>query len=235
MKETTSLSVELQKIKGKLLSLPDLVKKIIVKDKTSLDHAHKALMYIKSVRRDINNFCDPNISRLYCAHREALAQKKTFERPLIEAEDYINPQIASYLAELERIRRVAEEKARLEREAALRKVQEEEDARLAEALEAEEKGRHEEADKILDQAPIQAPPMPQTFVPSKKKLKGLYVRKDWHWEPKDPVGFEGISKEWMILVPHKEKIDAYVKEMKEKAEIEGIRIFSKDTTIQRLD
>ena len=234
MNETTSLSVELQKIKGKLLSLPDLVKKIIVKDKTSLDHAQKALLYIKSVRRDIGNFCDPNINRLYVAHKEALAQKRTFEQPLKEAENYINPQIALYLDKLEEIRRAAVEKARLEKEAALRKIQEEEDARLAEALEAEERGKLEEAEKILEREPIQDPLTQQTVVPFKEKLRGLSVRKTWKWEPEDPVGFEGIPREWMILVPHKEKIDAYVREMKEKAKIKGIRIFSKDTVSQRL-
>ncbi len=234
MKESKAISWELEKIKGKLLSLPELAKKIIIKDKKSLDQAHKALLYIKSVRRDINNFCDPNISRLHIAHKEALAQKKKFEQPLIEAEEYISPQIASYLAELDRTRRAAEEKARREREEAERRAREEEEARLEKAIKAEEKGNLEEAEKILEREPIQDPLTQQTVVPFKEKLKGLSVRKIWYWEPEDPLDFEGIPRDWMILVPHKEKIDAYVREMKEKAKIKGIRIFSKDTVSQRL-
>lgn len=226
---------ELAKMEGKLSGLLERAKTIIVMDKSSLEQAHRSLIYIKEVRKEINDFCDPNIQRLYCAHREALAQKRTFERSLIEAEQYISPQIASYLAKLERIRRAAEEKARLEKEAIERKVQEEEEARLAEALAAEEKGNQEEAEKILDQEPFYEPPTQKSVVPAKEKLKGLSVRKDWKWEPEDPENFEGIPREWMRLVPHDAKITAYVKAQKEKAKIKGIRIYCKDTVIQRLD
>ena len=221
-------------LEKKVFSLPEKVKEIVVTDKPSLDRAHKALIYIKGVRNEIDDFCDQNIRRLHEAHKEALTQKRKFEQPLIEAENYLKPQISSYLVKLERIRREAEEKARREREAAERRVREEEEARLEKAIKAEEKGNIEEAEKILEREPIQDPLTQQTVVPFKEKLKGLSVRKTWYWRPEDPEGFEGIPREWMILVPHKEKIDAYVKEMKEKAKIKGIRIFSKDTVSQRL-
>lgn len=226
---------ELAKLEAEVFGLPERMKKIRVVDKESLNLAHQEKIYIKKVRKQIADFCDPNINRLHVAHKEAVAQKRAFEHPLIEAENYIDPQIASYLAKLEQIRRAAEEKVRREREEAARKAKEEEDARLEAALKAEEKGNEEEAEAILDHYdPIQEPPTQQTFVPPKEKLRGLSVRKTWKWEPEDPLGFEGIPREWMILVPHKEKIDAYVREMKERAKIKGIKIFSKDAVSQRL-
>lgn len=235
MKKTSTTERERGALERKILSIPNKIKGIKVIDKPSLDRAHAALVYIKGIRRDIGLFCDPNIRRLHEAHKEALAQKKHFEKPLIEAEGYISPQIASYLAKLEQIRRAAEEKARFEREAAERKAREKEEARIQAAREAEKRGELEKAQKILDRTPIQAPFVPKTVVPPKEKLQGVSTRRDWKWEPEDPEGFEGIPREWMRLVPHNEKISAYVKEMKEKAKIPGIRIFFKDTTVTRFD
>lgn len=225
---------ELARLEAEVFGLPERMKKIRVVDKESLNLAHQEKIYIKKVRKQIADFCDPNINRLHVAHKEAVAQKRTFEQPLIEAENYIDPQIASYLAKLEQIRRAAEEKVRREREEAARKAREEEEARIEAAIKAEEKGDLEEAEKILDREPIKEPPAQQTFIPPKEKLKGLSTRKIWKWKPEDPVGFEGIPREWMILVPHVEKIDAYVKEMKEKAKIKGIIVYSKDIVSQRL-
>ena len=222
---------ELKKLEDVILSLPEKAQAIEVKDKSSLDQAHKMLMYIKGVRKEIDDFCDPNINRLHKAHREAIAQKRTFEQPLVEAEYYIRPQIASYLARLERIRREAEEKRRLEREAADRRAREEEDARLEAAIKAEEKGDLEEAEKILDhEPPVQESFKPQIVIPSKVKLKGFSTRKDWRWELED---FEKVPKEFLVLVINNAKITDYVKAEKEKAKIPGIRIYFKEITVQR--
>lgn len=222
---------ELARLEAEVFSLPEKMKGIEVKDKPSLEHAHKALIYSKGVRKKINDFCDPNINRLHVAHKEALAQKKKFEEPFIEFENYINPQIASYLVKLEQIRREAEEKARREKEEAERKVKEEEETRLAKAIEEEEKGNIEEAEKILDrEPPVQDPLTQKTIVPFKTKLKGLSTRTDWLWEL---IDFEKVPDEWKKLVLDEAKINAAVKAAKEKAKIEGIRIYSKTITIQR--
>lgn len=217
-------------LEKKVFSLPEKVKEIVVIDKSSLDRAHQALLYIKKVRKEISDFCDDNIRRLHEAHKEALAQKKKFEQPLIEAEAYLSPQISSYLAKLEQIRKAAEDKARREREEAERRAREEEEARLEAAIKAEEEGKLEEAEKILDREPIQDPLTPETVVPFKEKLKGLSVRKNWLWELED---VEKVPEEWKISILDTDKITRYVKTIKEKATIPGIRIFSKDTIIQR--
>lgn len=223
---------ELAKLEVVAFGLLERAKAIVVDGPRSLERAHKELVYIKGVRRQINDFCDPNINRLHVAHKESLAQKRVFERGAKEAENHLNPQIASYLRKQEEIRRAAEREAERAREEAEKRAKEEEDARLEKALAAQEEGRLEEAEKILDQEPVQDT-LPEIVIPPKEKVRGLYVRKDWYWEPEDKEDFEGIPREWMRLVPYKERIDSYVKEMKEKAKIEGIRIFSKDITIQR--
>ncbi len=223
-------------LEKKVNSLPAQARLIVVKDKASLDRGHLALVYIKGLRKEINEHCDPLINSANETHKKTLAQKRIFMAPVIEAEGYLNPQIGSYLGELERIRLEAEEKTRLEKEVAAKKIKDEEDERLKAALKAEEEGKPEEAEKILDREPVQ--PIhdaltQQAAVPFKTRLQGLHVRKNWKWEPKDPVDFFGIPVNWMKYVPDVEKIDAYVKEHQEKADILGIRIYSKDTVIQR--
>ena len=221
---------ELTKLEAEVFSLPERMKGIRVVDKESLNQAHQEKIYIKKVRKQIADFCDPNINRLHVAHKEAVAQKRIFERPLIEAENYIDPQIASYLAKLEQIRKAAEDKARREREEAERKAKEEEEARLQAAIKAEEKGDLEEADKILDREPIEKPLAPQTFVPPKVKLKGLSTRTDWLWEL---VNFAEVPDEWKTIILAAAKITDHVKATRGTAKIPGIRIYSKTITIQR--
>lgn len=117
--------VSIKVLESKALSLPGIVRKIEVKDDESLKRANQALVYIKSVRKEINSFCDKNIKRLNEAHKEALAQKKSFEQPLIEAEKIIKPGIASYMAKLEQERKEEElkEKQKLEAETAFGKIE----------------------------------------------------------------------------------------------------------------
>ena len=218
-------------LRGVVFGLLERVKKIVVKDKSSLNQAHEALIYIKGIRKQINDFCDPNINRLNLAHKEAILQKKAFQRSAVEAEEYINPQIASYLVKQEQIRKAAEEKARREREEAERKIKEEEEARLEAAIKAEEKGDLEEAEKILDrEPPVQDPLTQKTIVPFKVKLQGLSTRTDWKWEEEN---FKEVPDKFKCLVLDKEKINDHVKALKEKAKIPGIRIYPKTITIQR--
>jgi len=234
MKETSKTKGEklaLVRLEKEVLNLPERVKKIKVKDKPSLDQAYAELVYIKSVRRNIGNFCNPNISRLNVAHKEAVAQKRTFERPLIEAEAHLNPQISSYLAKLEQIRKEAEERARIEREAAERKAREKEGAKLRKAREAEEMGDLKKAKKILDREPIGVPFVPRVSVPPKEKLQGVSTRRDWKWEAKN---FKEVPREFKRLILDDKKITDHVRLFKEKAKIPGIKIFFKDTLLTRL-
>lgn len=217
-------------LRGVVFGLLERVKKIVVRDKSSLNQAHEALIYIKGIRKQIDDFCDPNIGRLHMAHKEAILQKKAFQRSAVEAEDYIKPQISSYLVKLEQIRKVAEEKARREREEAERKAKEEEEARLEAAIKAEEKGDLEEAEKILDREPIQDPLTQKTIVPFKTKLQGLSTRTDWLWEL---VNFAEVPDEWKTIILAAAKITDHVKATRGTAKIPGIRIYSKTITIQR--
>lgn len=210
-----------QELEKRALSLPEKAKAIIVNDDWSLSRANKVLVYIKGIRKEISDFCDPNIDRLHKAHKEALAQKKKFEQPLIEAEGYIKTQIASYMAELERKRREAEEAARKAEEE--RKRLEDEKLRLA--IEAEEKGESQKAEEILNEKIPETKPIP---IIEKPKLEGVSIRKIPKWRVTDE---KLIPREFMMI--DSAKITNLVRATKGEIGIPGIEIYFEDSVASR--
>lgn len=119
--------LSIKALESKALSLPDLVKQIEVKDDNSLKRANKALVYIKSLRKKVDEKLGPVIKKLNEAKAQTLNLKKEIEKPLIESEDYIKPQIYSYMAKLEQKRKEEElkEKQKLEAKTAFGKIESE--------------------------------------------------------------------------------------------------------------
>lgn len=106
-----------EKLEQKALSIPDKVKTIEVKDNETLNVANRYLLDIKNFRSKIDEFFSPIIKKAHDAHKEALAQKKKIEQPLIDAELYIKHKISSYFRYLEQKKREAERKEMERKEA----------------------------------------------------------------------------------------------------------------------
>lgn len=96
---------------------------------------------------------DPIISKAHEAHREALAQKAKYAKPI---QDALKALKGTFLSEKAR-RDAAAEVLRLELEAALRREAAEQ--MLAEAVALEESGQAEEAELLFDE-PVSAPSVP---------------------------------------------------------------------------
>ena len=158
--------------------------KMTVKNNDQLLAVSEFLKTIKALRAEVDATFDPIISKAHEAHREALAQKKKVEAPLVQAEAAGKPLIAGYLAEQERKRR--EEQVRLQREADEKAAAEEEKKRLALAEAANEDGDIERAVEIMLDEPIApvvaARVMVRANVP---KLDGVSMRENWTAEVTD--------------------------------------------------
>lgn len=201
---------DLKELEKKTTNLPEKAKEIVVKDDPTLNRANKALLYIKGIRKEINDACDPLIKKTHEAHKEAVAQKKRFEKPLVEAEKYIKQQIAGYVAEIDRKRLEAELEER-KRQEAIRKEQL--------AIESTDK------EELSDQ---EMPDFTPVATVSKPQLEGVSIRKDWRWEIVDPLK---IPREYLTIDPI--AISQEVNRSKEKTNIPGIRVFQKDTVSVR--
>lgn len=215
------METSIQDLEKKALSLPEKVKAIEVRDNSSLERANKALIFIKAVRKEISDFCDPNIKRLHEAHKEALVQKKKFEKPLIEAEGYIKSQISSYIAEIERKRREAEE--------AVRKAEEErkriEEEKLRAVIEAEENGDNQRAEEILNEEIPEDKPI---LIQPKPKLEGISIRKIPKWKI---INEKLIPKEFMMV--DSAKITSLVRTTKGEIRIPGIEVYFESSVASR--
>jgi tetratricopeptide (TPR) repeat protein len=202
-------------ITERALTVPEQAKAIMIKSNEDYVRAGEILLVIKDLRKEIDSFFDPICKKAFEAHKEAVAQKKRADAPLVEAEGIIKPRIGAYLAEQEKIRQAEETR--------LREVarKEEEDRRLLDAIAAEQAGEKEEAAAILDEKPQVAPIIVPKSVP---KVSGVSTQELWDFE---------ITNESLIprqyLTPDIKAIGKVVDGLKSKTNIPGVRVFS--TTI----
>lgn len=210
-------------INERALTVPEKARAITINSNEDYVQAGEILLVIKDLRKEIDTYFDPIIKKAFDSHKEAVAQKKRAEAPLVEAEGIIKPKIAAYLAEQERIRR--EEERRLQ-EIARR---EEEERRLAEAIKAEEEMKkagmaREEAAKqaaVILEKPIHvAPVVVPKVVP---KVQGVSTSKRWTFRIVNPAI---IPREYLMV--DEQKIGSVVRAMKEKTNIPGIEVYSED-------
>jgi len=195
---------------------------LIVSDQDSLSKANEFLLGIKQLRKEIDEVFSPIIEAAYKAHKEAVAQKKKFEEPLLKAEQMVKQKIAGYLEEMERIRRqqeeekrkIEEEKKRIEEETLKRLVEAKEDSEMENAIKAAE----EKLAKI-----------PEIDVVEKPQTVGLSMREVWKFEIVDEMA---IPREY--LMPDLAKIRKTVQELKGEAKIPGVRIYSEKELMARI-
>jgi len=212
----------LKKIEAGALEYPEKAKKLSVTNNESLSSANTFLVSIKRMRREINNAFDPIIKKAHEAHREALATKKRYDQPLIEAEMIVKPLIASYMAELARKRREAEEATRRAEEERRRKEAE----RIAAAVdESEADGDVSGIAEILSEDEPEIKPV--EYVPA-PKLEGTSIRKIWKWKV---VDIDKIPREYLIVNPN--MISAEMRDKKGETNIPGIQVYSEDSVSTR--
>lgn len=163
---------EPQEIEKKVALVPDEAQAIRVVDGPSYERAGLLLTTIKGFRAEINRTFDPIISKAHEAHREALAQKKRHDEPLVRAEAILKPRMVAYLQAEDEKRRQEQERldAIARREA--------EDRQLAQAARAEEAGNQDKAVSILERPTMVAPVVLPSAAPKVAGVK-TYDRLDF--------------------------------------------------------
>lgn len=159
-------------VEQKALTMPEKAIRLQVVDQPTFKAICEFREVLKAIQKEIDEAFDPIISKAHQAHKEACAQKKKAEGPILEAKKIIEPKISQYLDEQERIRK--QEELRLAEIA--RKAEEE--AKLSEAAAYEAAGDKETAEEIINE-PIKA----QAFVLPKATLNtGINMRETWSAE-----------------------------------------------------
>ncbi len=207
---------------AKALTVKEQAMVLTITDAPGYERAKELLLSIKDLRKEISDTFKPIIEKAHQAHKEALAQQKKVEAPLIEAEGIIKPRIAAFLEEEERKRRAEEDR--------LRKIaeKEEEDRRLAAALAAEAEGDSEEAEAILDDVPPYIPPpvVPRT-VPAGG---GISMRETWSAEVVDLTALvKAVAEKKVPLVAIQANmifLGQQARSLQGECKIPGVRVYS---------
>lgn len=207
---------QIQEVNALALSVPDQAKQITaIKTDEDYTRAGNILLTIKEIRKKIEATFKPIKQKMDAAKKEVLNQEKAADQPLAEAEAYIKPLIAGYMAEQERLR--------LEEEKHLREIarKEEEERQLQAAIQAEAEGQKEEADAIIS-APVQAAPV---VVPkSIPKVAGVAMVKQWKFRVVDAAK---VPRQYLMV--DEQKIGAVVRALKDQTNIPGVEVYSVDS------
>ncbi len=204
------------------LTIPGQAGALTISSDAELEKAGELLTVIKGMRKKLSEFFKPIITKAHQAHKEAVAQSKRAEEPLVRAEKIIKPKIADYASKQEVIREA--EKARLEVEASVKRIAQE-DARLEAARKLEEGGNKEEAEKLLER-PIETAPIEKPVaIP---KVEGISTKKIWKYKIVDE---DKLPRKY--LVPDEPLIGKTVREKKGDCNIPGVEAYEEVSVLAR--
>lgn len=222
--DESSTKIDLIKQEIRTKEYPQAAKMLIVSNDKSLEVANEGLKTIKALKKKIREGYDDIIQKAHKAWKATIAKRDEFLKPLEEAENIIKGKMGPYMEEQARKQREAEEAAQraiAEAEEAERKAEEKRQKFAREAL---QDGDTKGAEEILAKPPEEIIPEP-VDIPVAKKLEGTHTRVDWMWELEAPHIISKVPRTWLKL--DEVAINAYVRKMKDKAVIPGIRIFPK--------
>jgi len=204
----------IKEVTERALTVPEKAKALIIQSNDDFIKAGEILTVIKSLRKEIDATFDPIITKAHEAHKEAIAQKKKVDAPLVEAEGIVKPRMAAWNAEQERLRREEEER--------LREIarKEEEERRLKEAIAAEQAGNKEEAQAIIE-APIEVAPI--IVEKTTPKPAGVSFTKQWKFRITDP---NKIPRQYLKV--DEVAIGGVVRSLKDKTNIPGVEVYAVD-------
>jgi hypothetical protein len=163
---------------------------------------------LTAMAKEINGTFSPIIEKAHASHKEAIAQRDKYLKPVEDASRSVKSLMSAYDAEQDRLRRAEEARlAELARKA-------EEEARLQEAIALEAEGQKAEAEAVLAEQ-VQAPVV--ILKRDTPKVEGGPVfRTIWKFRITDP---QAIPREY--LMADEVKIGQVVRALKSMANIPG--------------
>jgi len=193
-----------------------------VVDLPTYERASDIIRTIKQMAKEVGSTFDPMIEKAHQAHKEALAQKAKFVRPLEDAEKTLKGKMADWYraeqARAEAERKAAEEAAALERAAleAAKKQSYEEAIRAGDLQSAREIAQIDPVAEIKVAEPVQA------------KVSGVTTRKTYRAEVTDLEALVKAASETpqflAFLMPNESALNAFARAAKTtNCAIPGVR------------
>jgi hypothetical protein len=208
---TIQLADETNAVEKKALAIPDQAKLIVVSDKDSMAMADNTVEAIGALIKEVDGTFKPLADKAFQAHRSITAKWKEVKQPLEDAKTYLVNQVKAYQ------RKVREEAEAEQRRLAEIARKQEEERRLAEAIEAEKEGNVEEAQAIIEEEMFVPTPIVRPDVP---KVDGRKYATKWSWKVTD---INKVPREYLIV--DQIKMNGIVRAMKGQTRISGIEVF----------
>jgi len=165
---------------------------------------------IKDMQKQVEDSYNPFIEKAHQAHKEAIAQRDKFLKPLKDAEVKAVSAIKKYLDEQERKRLEMQEKLRLEAE------KEAEDKRKALLDTAKDDFDKEELE--IESKNIVA----NVQVIEKTKTEGLSQAKRWKYRVTD---INKLPKEYLVITENSKALQALADSTKGTLKIDGVEFY----------
>jgi hypothetical protein len=158
-------SVEIQDVKvetdidSQVLAIPEQARLIVVKDKESMTMADNTINGINEWLKKVDEHYKPMADAAFKTHRSITSRWKEIKQPLEDAKTHLVNLVKAYQ------RKVREEAEAEQRRLAEIARKQEEERRLAEAIEAEKEGNVEEAQAIIEEEVFVPTPVVRPDVP----------------------------------------------------------------------
>jgi hypothetical protein len=191
----------------------------LIKDNESYEQACTFRMEMNRLKKAALERLDPVRKKAYTAYKETLKLIDDITTPYDEAMQVVDAPIKSYADEMERRKRVEEERLRKEAQ------RQAEEAQLAAAEEAQKSGEHERADAILDQTPLVAVPV----VEAAPKVDGMSFRELWKIDL--PINMNLLVKaiaagkaDLGLVSPNMIALNGVARALKDRLNIPGVKV-----------
>lgn len=138
-----------KELESSALTLKEQAASMVINDLTSFASAGELGKNIKELRAKIVEYFKPIKEAAHQAHKAITAKESSELKPVDEAIAILRDTMNAFTREQERIRQEEERKRQKEEE---EKAEKERQKLLAQAIKAEEKGKDEKAEELLEQA-----------------------------------------------------------------------------------
>jgi hypothetical protein len=198
-------------VETKALAIPEQAKLIVVTDNDTMAMADNTVDAISDMMKEVDSTFKPMADKAFAAHREITGRWKQIKQPLEDAKTYLVNQIKGYKRKVQEA--VEAEQRRLTEIAR----KQEEERRLAEAIQAEQEGNEAEAQAIIEEEMFV--PTPVVHVDTPKVDNRRYATR-WTWKVTD---INKVPREYLCI--DQIKVNGIVRAMKGQTHIAGIEVF----------
>jgi len=187
------------------------------------------LKRIKGVRKQVDDLFDTIIKKAHEAHKAAVASKKQLTDPLDMAEGAFKKAMLVYNAEQQRLAAVEQEKLRAIAEEQARKEREKLEAQ---ALKAMESGKEEKAEELLSCAETVQAFVP-IVTPQVSTVSGVSTRKTWKAKVVNPSLVPAYSGDIELRKIDQGQLDRIAKMTSGSAKIPGVEFYEESSLAVR--